>query len=59
MFPDFKTRSFNLKESQIRYPDRLAKLVPVMVLALCCKPFSLSHNFGAFQHLIGAEGLSQ
>ena len=34
MFSDFKTRGFGLEDSQIRYPDRLAKLILVMALAL-------------------------
>jgi hypothetical protein len=34
MFSDFKTRGFGLADSQIRYPDRLARLVLVMSLAL-------------------------
>ena len=110
MFSDFKTRGFGLEDSQIRYPDRLARLILVMARALhfavstgqweaarhatpaerrrpehqpknvlrsmtswftrglrrianllqgasptCSKPFSPSHNFGAFQQLVGAE----
>ncbi len=34
MFSDFKTRGFGLENSQIRYPDRLARLILVMALAL-------------------------
>lgn len=34
MFSDFKTRGFGLEDSQIRYPDRLSKLILVMALAL-------------------------
>jgi len=34
MFSDFKTRGFGLEDSQIRYPDRLARLMLVMALAL-------------------------
>ena len=34
MFSDFKTRGFGLEDSQIRYPDRLARLILVMALAL-------------------------
>ena len=34
MFSDFKTRGFGLEDSQIRYPDRLARLILVMTLAL-------------------------
>jgi hypothetical protein len=34
MFADFKTRGFGLEDSQIRYPDRLARLLLVMALAL-------------------------
>jgi hypothetical protein len=36
MFSDFKSRGFGLDDTQIRYPDRLARLVLVMALALCC-----------------------
>ena len=31
---DFKTRGFGLEDSQIQYPDRLARLILVMALAL-------------------------
>ena len=34
MFSDFKSRGFGLDDTQIRYPDRLARLVLVMALAL-------------------------
>ena len=34
MFSDFKTRGFGLEDSQIRYPDRLARLILVMAVAL-------------------------
>ena len=34
MFSDFKTLGFGLEDSQIRYPDRLARLILVMALAL-------------------------
>ena len=34
MFSDFKTRGFGLENSQSRYPDRLARLILVMALAL-------------------------
>src|ERR1700712_1516122 len=34
MFSDFKTRGFGLEDSQIRYPDRLARLILGMTLAL-------------------------
>ena len=34
MFSDFKTRGFGLEDSQIRHPDRLARLLLVMALAL-------------------------
>lgn len=36
MFSDFKSRSFGLDDTQIRYPDRLARLVLIMALALYC-----------------------
>ena len=36
MFSDFKSRGFGLDNTQIRYPDRLARLVLVMALALYC-----------------------
>ena len=31
MFSDFKTRGFGLESSKIQYPDRLSKLILVMV----------------------------
>ncbi len=34
MFSDFKSRGFGLDDTQIRHPDRLARLVLVMALAL-------------------------
>jgi hypothetical protein len=34
MFSDFKSRGFGLEASQIRHPDRLARLLLVMALAL-------------------------
>ncbi len=34
MFSVFKTRSFGLEHTQIRYPQRLARLILVMALAL-------------------------
>jgi hypothetical protein len=34
MFSDFKTRGFGLEDSQLRHPDRLARLLLVMALAL-------------------------
>jgi hypothetical protein len=34
MFADFKTRGFGLEDSQLRHPDRLARLLLVMALAL-------------------------
>jgi hypothetical protein len=34
MFSDFKTRGFGLEGSQLRHPDRLARLILVMALAL-------------------------
>ena len=33
MFSDFKTRGFGLEDSQLRHPDRLARLLPVMAPA--------------------------
>jgi len=36
MFSDFKSRGFGLDDTQIRYPDRLARLVLIMALALYC-----------------------
>lgn len=36
MFSDFKSRGFGIEDSQIRYPDRLARLVLVMALAVHC-----------------------
>jgi hypothetical protein len=34
MFSDFKSRGFGLKQTHLRYPDRLARLILVMSLAL-------------------------
>ena len=34
MFSDFKSRGFGVEETQIQYPDRLARLLLVMALAL-------------------------
>src|SRR3954465_6262006 len=34
MFSDFKSRGFGLEDSQLRHPDRLARLLLVMALAL-------------------------
>jgi len=34
MFSDFKSRGFGIEDSQLRYPDRLARLILVMALAL-------------------------
>lgn len=34
MFSDFKSRGFGLDDTQIRYPDRLSRLVLVMALAI-------------------------
>ena len=34
LFSDFKSRGFGLEDSQIRHPDRLARLLLVMALAL-------------------------
>lgn len=34
MFCDFKTRGFGLEDTQIRHPERLARLILVMALAL-------------------------
>lgn len=34
MFSDFKSRGFGLEDTQIRYPERLARLILVMALAL-------------------------
>lgn len=36
MFADFESRGFGLDDTRIRYPDRLARLVLVMALALYC-----------------------
>ena len=33
MFSDFKTRGFGLEDSQLRHPERLARLLLVMALA--------------------------
>ena len=34
MFSDFKTRGFGLEDGQLRRPERLARLILVMALAL-------------------------
>src|SRR4051794_1026313 len=34
MFSDFKSRGFGLQQTHLRYPDRLARLILVMALAL-------------------------
>lgn len=34
MFSDFKSRGFGIEQTQIQYPDRLARLILVMALAL-------------------------
>lgn len=53
MFSDFKTRGFGLEDSQIRYPDRLAKLILVMALALY---FAVSTGqWDAAHHVTPAE----
>jgi hypothetical protein len=36
MFSDFKSRGFGLDDTQIRYPDRLGRLVLAMALAIYC-----------------------
>ena len=36
MFSDFKSRGFGIEDTQIHYPDRLARLLLVMALALYC-----------------------
>jgi hypothetical protein len=36
MFSDFKSRGFGIEDTQIQYPDRLARLLLVMALALYC-----------------------
>ncbi len=34
MFPDFRSRGFGIEQTQIQYPDRPARLILVMALAL-------------------------
>ena len=36
MFSDFKSRGFGVEDTQIQHPDRLARLLLVMALALYC-----------------------
>ena len=36
MFSDFKSRGFGIEDTQIHHPDRLARLLLVMALALYC-----------------------
>ncbi len=34
MFSDFKTRGFGLEDSQMRYPERLERLILIMAIAI-------------------------
>jgi hypothetical protein len=34
MFSDFKTRGFRLDDTQLRYPERVASLVPITTLSM-------------------------
>ena len=36
MFSDFKSRGFGIEDTQIQHPDRLARLLLIMALALYC-----------------------
>lgn len=36
MLSDFKSRGFDIEDTQIQHPDRLARLLFVMTLALYC-----------------------
>ncbi len=47
MFSDFKTRGFDLEESQLRYPDRVARLILVMAITLY---WAVSTGIPEFQH---------
>lgn len=47
MFSDFKSRGFGLEDSQIRHPDRLARLLLVMALAL---PWAVSTGMWEATH---------
>ncbi len=53
MLSDFTTRGFGLEDSQVRSPDRRARLVLVMALALC---FAVSKGqWDAVRHAAHAE----
>src|SRR5947199_1083726 len=57
MFSDFKTRGFGLEDSQLRHPDRLARLLLVMALAL---HWAVSTGmWEAAHHLLPAEKKSR
>ena len=49
MFSDFKSRGFGLEQTHIQYPDRLARLILVMSLAL----LSLSKGLGGLDRHVG------
>ena len=34
MFSDFKRRGFGPEDTQLRYPERVARLVPILILAM-------------------------
>ena len=57
MFSDFKTRGFGLEDSQLRHPERLARLLLVMALAL---HWAVSTGmWEAAHHLLPAEKKSR
>lgn len=53
LFSDFKTRGFGLEDSQLRYPDRLERLILIMTLALLWSAFSGA--FDAFKNSLPYE----
>lgn len=53
MFSDFKSRGFGVEATQIQHPDRLARLLLVMALALYCAVSTGQWDAG--QHPVPAE----
>lgn len=47
MFSDFKTRGFGLEDTQLRYPDRVARLILILALALY---FCVAIGYEDFRH---------
>ena len=53
MFSDFKSRGFGVADTQIQHPDRLARLLLVMALALYCAVST--GQWDAEHHAVPAE----